>query len=95
MTSACNCLFCPFERANVNVCDVKVQYLRKENDSHVMRFLDDKGLTNLHTDILAFVMKAKCEDRIPVGDSVQTHRGKSICTVERVSKSIYKFCFHC
>ena len=86
----CNCPFCPLEEANLQICNVIVSLGRSK-----WRVIGlPKEYKHLERDIIMIVLFHRNNLQLAVGDShtgeVETHKR----TVERLSQTRFKVCFH-
>ena len=86
----CDCPFCPLEKANVNVCDIRISFPTKDT----VRYSDLQGYEQYENEFLKIVLWAKNNCKLRVGNTQSGKGGRCNYTVECWAKNHFKLCFH-
>jgi hypothetical protein len=87
----CYCPFCPLIAANLNVCDVMVMDMGKENRIYGP---DGRIPFEIGEHINDIILYCKKNQKQKVGESLDLSRPGYTCNVARLKRGLFKFCFH-
>jgi len=84
----CSCPVCPLVKANLQVCDLIYEQKR---DKYGLTCAPEHRVFHLQFEQL---VASAMSQKLPIG-ATWTHDGKDHdCNIMRISKNIYKICFH-
>lgn len=85
----CPCPFCPLVAINLQVCDIKVIFMKNK-----VRFCSNIELTHCQEHITMIILYFRNNLKLKVGFGKNIKTSDYYCFVHRLDEDEFKFCFH-